>query len=185
VTGAGFSNYTIINASGSDVNPVATGSLQITPIRTADSNPIYNTLLYNGSEIFLSSSTGATGGKTFVIPHPDDDTRYLVHACIEGPESGVYYRGESAITNGSNVKINLPNYVKSLATEFTVQLTPIFNGKIVNLASSRVCDNSFIVYGENCEFFWTVMAKRNDIIVEPLVSNVEVDGNGPYRWIKN
>ena len=37
--------------------------------------------------------TSNAASKTFVIDHPIDPERYLVHACVEGPESGVYYRG--------------------------------------------------------------------------------------------
>ena len=38
---------------------------------------------------------GSTGGlnwvqKTFIIEHPQDTEKYLIHACLEGPEVGVY-----------------------------------------------------------------------------------------------
>jgi hypothetical protein len=78
----------------------------------------------------------------------------------------------------------LPDYVEALAHDFTVQITPIFNGKKTNpLYTSEVENNSFTVYGENCKFFWFVQGKRNDIDVEPLKKNVDVKGTGPYRWI--
>ena len=40
--------------------------------------------------------------KTFIINHPLDDSKYLVHACLEGPEAGIYYRGDGEITNNES-----------------------------------------------------------------------------------
>jgi hypothetical protein len=122
--------------------------------------------------------------KTFVIDHPVDNSRYLVHACLEGPESGVYYRGVGNITFGDSVIVNLPNYVDSLATDFTVSLTPIGRPRV--LGASRVKNGKFEVYclsNEQCEFYWTVFAKRGNIVVEPTKSESIVHGDGPYRWI--
>jgi hypothetical protein len=46
-----------------------------------------------------------------------------------------------------------------------------------------VTNNSFDVFGENCEFFWVVYGKRHNIVIEPNVSDVIVQGTGPYKWI--
>jgi hypothetical protein len=124
--------------------------------------------------------------KTFIIDHPDDPEKYLVHACLEGPDVGVYYRGTSQIVNNDSIVIDLPAYVKNLATDFTVHLTPIYDDTNVNLTtlvSSKVENNRFTVYGDNCEFCWVVHGKRGDIEVEPLKKDVIVKGNGPYKWI--
>ena len=53
---------------------------------------------------------GPTGppGKSFIIDHPDDSSKYLVHVCLEGPEAAVYYRGKGEITNNNSVVIYLP-----------------------------------------------------------------------------
>ena len=51
------------------------------------------------------------------------------------------------------------------------------------LSASKVENNRFNVYGDNCEFYWLVQGKRADIEVEPLKQNVNVKGNGPYKWI--
>ena len=51
------------------------------------------------------------------------------------------------------------------------------------LNASKVEDNKFIVYGENCEFFWTVCGKRLSLNVEPNKKDVNVKGSGPYLWI--
>lgn len=121
--------------------------------------------------------------KTFVIDHPTNKEKYLVHACLEGPEAGVYYRGKGEIINNESTTIDLPYYVQSLASDFTVNVTPIFNGKINVLNSSEVVDNKFTVYGENCRFHWIVYGKRLDIEVEPMKSETNVKGDGPYLYI--
>lgn len=121
--------------------------------------------------------------KSFIINHPVNEDRYLVHACLEGPEAGVYYRGIGEILDNSSVDVSLPYYVESLANDFTVQITPIYNGKINILNASEVSNNKFTVYGENCKFYWHVTGKRSDVTVEPFKSEVEVKGQGPYLYI--
>ena len=102
---------------------------------------------------------------------------------MEGPEAGVYYRGESEITNDISTTIELPHYVDKLATNLTVQVTPIYKGTVKTLGVSRVKDNKFTVYGENGEFFWTVFGKRLSFEIEPNKKDVVVKGDGPYKWI--
>ncbi len=129
---------------------------------------------------------GPTGPKTFVIQHPTDEKKYLVHACLEGPEAGVYYRGVGTITNGNSVSIKLPDYAPVLADDFNIQVTGIYNGVKVNVYNvSLVVNGSFIVYGENGEFNWLAIGKRSDIDVEPNKHDVSIKGEGPYLWLEN
>ena len=107
-----------------------------------------------------------------------------MHACLEGPEAGVYYRGKGEIEDNIYTIIYLPEYVKHLATDFTVQITPIYSGnKVEQLYTTEVENNSFKVYGNNTKFFWLVHGKRCDIEVELLKSVTKVKGTGPYKWI--
>ena len=73
----------------------------------------------------VSGATGSFSVKPFNIPHPSPDKEgmRLVHACLEGPENGVYFRGR--VTNKK--EILLPPYWKDLVdwTTITVNLTPI------------------------------------------------------------
>ena len=126
-----------------------------------------------------------TQSKTFVIPHPDDPQKYLVHACLEGPEAGVYYRGQGTITNGHHVTIHLPSYVKHLAYEYTIQITQIYDGAFKTFAVGEVSpgEATFDVFGENGRFYWLVHGKRANIETEPLVSETQLKGDGPYKWI--
>jgi hypothetical protein len=144
----------------------------------------YNLLMVDTSTGIIYNSTNTSPDtKTFVIEHPTNENKYLVHACLEGPEAGVYYRGKGEITNNEYVEIKLPHYVEKLAFDFTVQITPIYGNKIVTLNSSEIENNAFKVYGENAKFHWTVYGNRHYINVEPDKDTVNVKGNGPYLYI--
>jgi len=141
----------------------------------------------------LQGNTGPTGrgcqgptgpvGKSFIINHPIDKNKYLVHVCLEGPEVGVYYRGKGEITNNEFTEIELPDYVDKFAFDFNVQITSIYNNKIIILNASEVENNKFKVYGENSKFYWFVYGKRFDINVEPDKDSVCIKGEGPYLYI--
>jgi len=142
----------------------------------------------SATRIYITSlvSNVPTGNKTFIIDHPTDSARHLIHACLEGPEVGVYYRGEGSISsNEMYTTIYLPRYVDQFATDYTVQITSIYTpgSTIGTYASSRVIQGVFQVYGPPGSFYWHVHGKRGSIDVEPLKSAVTVRGEGPYKWI--
>jgi hypothetical protein len=127
---------------------------------------------------------GPTGPKSFIIQHPTNKDKYLVHACLEGAEAGVYYRGISEIIDDNSIEIVLPDYASKIADSFTVHVTCIYNGVSINSYNcSDVSDNKFTVYGRNGRFNWFAIGKRLDIDVEPNKADVIVKGNGPYLWI--
>lgn len=144
-----------------------------------------NNLIFN--TIRGVSYPGTQVSKTFVIDHPIHPNKYLVHACLEGPESGVYYRGKGEIVNGTSVDVQLPAYVGALCpgADFTVQLTHIYDGTVKVFSASEVnpATNSFRVYGENGRFNWLVHGKRFDIEVEPIKADVNRHGDGPYTYL--
>jgi len=102
---------------------------------------------------------------------------------LEGPETGVFYRGTGQIVDGHSCVVTLPSYVDALATHFTVQLTSVYDGDTnPKLRCSPVKNNQFTVYGSrNCQFFWCVYGRRGEVEVEPLKSETEVRGQGPYK----
>lgn len=125
-----------------------------------------------------------TGGlnasvKKFVIDHPADESRRLEHASLEGPEIGVYYRGEAVLEDGE-ATVELPGYFEALtrAGNRTVLVTPRLGagGEFTPLAASAVEDGRFRVAaapgGDPAQaFFWEVKAIRGDLDeleVEPL-----------------
>jgi hypothetical protein len=180
-TRAGFinqhSNSIILNASGIALNSSTTGSCYINPIRNVGANTGESVLTYSGNEV-------RQGTKTFVINHPINDDKYLVHGCIEGPEAGVYYRGQNKILENNEIIVKLPEYTKQFYN-WTVNLTLKGNNWNKNISVSDVINQEFTVYGENnTEFFWTVYGQRQNIEVEPVKLDYNLYGNGPYTYIE-
>jgi hypothetical protein len=174
-----LANSIVLNASGVILNTATQSAFYVNPIRVSTATT--NVLVYSATSREITYNTS----KTFVIDHPEDKDKYLVHACLEGPEAGVYYRGEGRIETDSYLtEITLPSYVKNIATNFTIQITPI--GRNSSLYTSSRLDEdlgTFVVFGKPGEFFWHVHGKRCSIVVEPLKNQVSVKGTGPYKWI--
>ncbi len=172
-------NSIILNGSGNVLNASNSG-FYVMPIRST--GWASNLLTYNP----VTGEIAANTGKTFVINHPTKSENYLVHAAIEGPEAGVYYRGEAKIENNKSVVVSLPDYVSAFANNFTIQITPIYEGEEDDnlvLKTSRVKNNSFTVYGKNASFYWVVYGQRGSVEVEPKKSDVELRGDGPYKYL--
>ena len=82
--------------------------------------------------------------------------------------------------------IHLPHYVRDFAHELSIQITPIYDGIILNkeaLCVSEVVDNQFTVYGPKGKFYWIVYGRRSEIEVEPMKKDVIVKGDGPYKYL--
>ena len=173
-------NTIVLNATGADFNTIGSNSFYVSPIRS-------DVGASNGNLLYYDTGTGEIiydTTKTFVINHPKDASKYLVHACLEGPEAGVYYRGTGTIAElETSVIVELPDYVDALAVDLTVQVTPIYNGAVRVLNASCVSNNKFTVYGDSGDFWWHVYGRRASVDVEPKKSSVSVLGTGPYRWI--
>lgn len=135
--------------------------------------------------------------KSFVIDHPDDPARRLVHACVEMPEARVAYEGTAAMV-GRWATVRLPQYVAALTVPGSdvVTVTP-HECRLHGLACSSVLRASRVRAGgidvrrsggyDECElaFSWRVSAVRRgtDFAVEPLKSETRVYGDGPYTYL--
>ncbi|BBM87981.1 hypothetical protein [Candidatus Uabimicrobium amorphum] len=110
--------------------------------------------------------------KQFVIDHPTNHEKDLQHSTLEGPEIGVYYRGESQLINGKTT-IVLPEYFEALthAENRTVLITPKCDpgeNKTSALAASAVRNGQFSVTAiddnnKRQRFYWEVKAVRSDV----------------------
>lgn len=132
----------------------------------AKQSPSY-TLDVNGS--FAATS------KNFDIQHPIKSGWRLIHSSLEGPEHGVYYRGQSQLANGFT-EVALPYYFEALAKKEnrTILLTNIDgfdNLAVKTIDGSQITNNVFMVYSDNKnstqKFNWEVKAERADI--PPLI----------------
>ncbi|GHO90558.1 hypothetical protein KSF_006060 [Reticulibacter mediterranei] len=103
--------------------------------------------------------------KYFLIDHPTKPDHSLIHACLEGPESAVYYRGEARLEHG-RAAIHLPEYFEALTRQEgrTVILTPKGREPFL-LSYEEIVDGVLRVYG-TCSygtFSWEVKAVRADV----------------------
>ena len=131
------------------------GLINITGTIYADGN------ITSGSQICGASL--CSSNKLFDIPHPTKEKKRRVHACLEGPENGVYIRGRLTRNN----IIELPDYWKGLVDpeSITVSLTQI--GSSQDLIVDRIEWGSKIVIrsgsASNIDCYYTVNATRKDI----------------------
>ena len=132
-----------IATAGGDINMTGGGSIQ------------------GGGLANLSNFASITAfSKSFDIPHPTKEGWRLRYGNLEGPEHGVYFRGQTT----SNV-IELPDYWIGLVhdTDWTVQLTPI-GGPCVHWVE-KIENNKVYI---NCQdgtpnCYYTVFAERKDV----------------------
>ena len=117
-------------------------------------------------------------GKAFDMPHPTKGKGHrLSHACIEGPEIGVYYRGRVR----NEKVIMLPPYWKGLVYEdsISVQLQPI--GAHQDVIIKRWDDEKIYLQskgGMPIDCFYHIYAERKD--VNPL--HVEYEGETCFDY---
>ena len=131
--------------------------------------------------------------KTFIVDHPLDNDKYIVHATLEGPEGAVYYRGTSQLGNGK-VTISLPDYFEAFTRKEhrTIILTNIDGFDRIAIQSidgEKIKDGKFVVVSDNPEssqqFDWEVKAVRADgpqLQAEPNKQDLQVGGFGPYTF---
>ena len=89
----------------------------------------------------------ASGTKSFVQPHPTDDTKEIWFVCLEGNEAGTYFRGTATLAGGRAV-VPVPEDFR-LVTEaegLTAQVTPM--GPCPGLWVESVDLSSMVVRGE-------------------------------------
>ena len=122
---------------------------------------IVNGLFYAARATWATSIVGVT--KLFDIVHPSKPKHRLAHACVEGPEFGVYHRGK---LDGSNI-IELPDYWKGLVDydTITVNLTP-FGRSDNSLHVKEITEDKIIVSSDHLvhvKCFYHLYAERKDV----------------------
>ena len=166
--------YSTAKIDNWEVTTAMTGAL--TTINTPSAAITCASLTASGT---VAGATGSFSVKPFNIPHPSPDKEgmRLVHACLEGPENGVYFRGR--VTN--NKEILLPPYWKDLVdwTTITVSLTPV--GSHQDVIVKRWDEEKIYLQsngGMPIDCFYHVYGTRKDIA--PLPVEMEKDEPWPY-----
>lgn len=131
---------------------------------------------YNGTEL-----------KTFIIPHPLDDDRWLIHGCTESPHNGVEYWGTVQLDDYGVATVQLPHYFEALtAHEGRAVLLTGLGEALAPPTATYPAGGRFDMHGiPGQTVSWLVKAIRKDVpalLVEPRRTDVVVRGDGPYRY---
>ena len=126
------------------------------------------------------NSLAVTGTKSFVEPHPTDPTKEIRYVCLEGRESGTYFRGSSKIVNGFAV-IAVPKDFRMVSSPngLTVVTTP--QGSLAVLACVRKGLDEIVVQGSaDVEFDYVVNGVRKAFSdFQPVSENRDFVPSGP------
>jgi hypothetical protein len=125
-----------------------------------------------GYGVYSAGDLGGNGGKFFHQPHPTDPSKEIRFACLEGNESGTYFRGSAHVEDGRAV-IEIPEDFRLASEEegITVQLTPV--GALAILAiESRSAEEIVVLGSEDVEFDYMVNGVRRGFAgLETILDN--------------
>lgn len=141
----------------------------------------------SGVAVFGGTFTVNGNTKTFIISHPIDKNRWLVHATTESPHNGVEYWGTVVLDGRGVAEVELPDYFEALTTVVgrAVLLTGM-DGAIMAPTATYPKGGRFCVHGVPGQTVsWLVKAIRQDVpplMVAPRRDQIDVHGQGPYRY---
>ncbi len=145
---------------------------------------VYTTGNSRASETLTGTLTIA-GSKSFAEPHPTDPTKEIRFVCLEGPESGTYFRGHGRVVSGF-AKIAVPESFRMVtdSENITVQLTPV--GGLAVLACVQKNLDTIVVQGSgDVEFDYMINGVRKaykDFAVVRANESFIPDGPGDRRF---
>ena len=166
-----------LTVSGGKTHTARFYGLQHTDAVYIDGDLFVSGSIDGGNKGRLASRFGTADSlppKSFDIKHPTKGSGWrLRHVSLEGPESGVFYRGR---LTGSNT-IELPYYWKDLVHEdsITVSIQPIGSTQKIIVMEYN---NEKVVLSGNTDCFFHVFGERKD--VNPLLT--EYEGNDRYDY---
>lgn len=141
--------------------------------------------------------------KNFVIDHPSDSEKRLVHACTETPEAAVEYSGVVTVDQwGSLIEVQLPDYFEALThiegRQVWLQAMLPSIDPLESVSLFPYMPRTIPSYPKNGKFYishdafagatiaWKVKAVRKDVpqfTVEPSKASTTVGGSGPYTYL--
>lgn len=117
------------------------------------------------SRIAFSINSSDQGVKNFVAAHPEDPTKQIWYASLEGPEAAAYERGSNQLVKGE-ATVQFSDHYRLIAntSTMTVQLTPL-SAESKGIAVVEMTENGFKVKELNqgtgsYDFHWRVECVR-------------------------
>jgi hypothetical protein len=130
--------------------------------------------------VYFLGGLGGTGVKSFVEPHPTDPAKEIRYVCLEGPESGTYFRGRARIVNGF-ATIAVPDDFRMVTSEsgLTIVATPV--GALAVLAAVHQDLDRIVIQGSaDVEFNYLVNGVRRAVPSwKPVIENHDFIPHGP------
>jgi hypothetical protein len=107
---------------------------------------IYGLSNVNGLAVYANGGFGGTGAKYFIEPHPSDPTKEIRYVCLEGRESGTYFRGTGQLVNGF-ATIEVPEDFRIVSSDkgLTAVVTPVGEMAVLAVVSQDL--NEVVVQG--------------------------------------
>ena len=184
------SSLLIQNAAGSSnlISVTAKGAMTFTPVASSitpliiknpaadDGGTVIKLQVQNSSagSLFSVDSSGnlAAVTKSFIIDNPVDPETKIHYGSLEGPEHGVYARGE--IYGKGDVRVDLPDYwIALVGDDYTVNLTPEGPYQVYKVQKDS---RGFVVrrgglFGKwrPFGFTFTVIGCRKDVVIDEVV----------------
>ena len=153
-------SLTINKTSPGNENLHVVGDAQITTRLGVGTTPNSSYSAYFNGAIYAYGDVGGTS-KSFKINHPTKEGMKLRHSSLEGPEIGVYQRGE---VQGDT--IDLPDYWAGLVRDgtVTVQLTPKGSfQQLYVISASNVEVKIGEANGADIDCYYTIYGERADV----------------------
>lgn len=111
--------------------------------------------------MYLNGVFQATA-KSFKIRHPIDDNKYLIHGSLEGPEFGMYIRGNAAAHYKAS--IYLPEYFNAMADDLSCYVSSdSFIPHKANIENGILSISLLFPSIKKVRFNYLIIASRNDI----------------------
>ena len=116
-----------------------------------------------GYGVFSQGALGASGLKTFRIPHPLHADLDLVHYSAESPTPTNLYRGEAILDDTGRAIVHLPEYAQRWNRDWHYLLTPA-DGPVLVYVATTMHDGAFTIAGDapGIRVHWEVKARRDD-----------------------
>ncbi len=141
----------------------------------------------NGYGAYLAAYSNASayglyvtaGTKSWVNPDPEDPTKSIVYATLEGGENGTYWRGTARLENGMAEVIMPDHFRKTTSPDYPVTVALGALGECNGLMVAEKSNEKIIVkefHGgtSNAEFDFIIMGKRRGYEnYDPMIENVD------------
>jgi hypothetical protein len=163
------------NPTGNAFCASATGGTAIRAISNGQAMWVAGTSEFIG-DVNVNGTLTARA-KQFLIDHPTDpENRVLVHVGVESSERLVVYSGNATCDDDGRARVELPDWVEPLATDFRYQLTCL-GGHAPVFVASELEGGAFVIGGgtPGLRVSWQVTGVRHDAWARTHELQVEQD----------